>query len=194
MKEDTIFFVSVDGSKAKHAIAIVEGGRDGEDRYFGEIEASSALSKRSRSIRMASSKTRANTETISSCPCSISWQGKARQDVCCLTAPSWQGGRCAPPLHPPGPGAYSALNLAAPSNRITGRPLAELVDVRPRRHRKPGGTSRRSITARAGASELLHVPHGQPCADWMRGLVEDGSRPGETPSTRHHRVRYTLCI
>lgn len=23
------------------------------------------------------------------------------QDVCCSTAPSWQGGRCAPPLHPP---------------------------------------------------------------------------------------------
>ena len=39
MTEDNVFYVGVDVSKAKHAIAIAEGGRDGEVRYFGEIEA-----------------------------------------------------------------------------------------------------------------------------------------------------------
>ena len=32
------------------------------------------------------------------------------QDVFCSTKPSWQGGRCAPPLHPPGRGSVGALN------------------------------------------------------------------------------------
>jgi len=46
MKEDNIFFVGVDVSKSKHAIAIAEDGRDGEIRYFGEIEASPASVER----------------------------------------------------------------------------------------------------------------------------------------------------
>jgi len=33
------------------------------------------------------------------------------QDVFCSTKPSWQGDRCAPPLHPPGHGSHRALNL-----------------------------------------------------------------------------------
>ena len=32
------------------------------------------------------------------------------QDVFCSTKPSWQGDRCAPPLHPPGRGSVRALN------------------------------------------------------------------------------------
>ena len=32
------------------------------------------------------------------------------QDVFCSTKPSWQGGRCAPPLHPPSRGSFRALN------------------------------------------------------------------------------------
>lgn len=39
MTEDNPFYVGVDVSKAKHARAAGEGGRDGEVRYIGEIEA-----------------------------------------------------------------------------------------------------------------------------------------------------------
>lgn len=46
MAEDRAFYVGVDVSKAKHAIAIAEGGREGEVRYFGEIEATPAAVER----------------------------------------------------------------------------------------------------------------------------------------------------
>ena len=46
MKEDSVFYVGVDVSKAKHTIAIAEGGRHGEVRYFGEIEATPAAVER----------------------------------------------------------------------------------------------------------------------------------------------------
>jgi hypothetical protein len=36
MEQDNVFYVGVDVSKAKHAVAIAEGGRGGEVRYFGE--------------------------------------------------------------------------------------------------------------------------------------------------------------
>ncbi len=36
MTEENVFYVGVDVSKAKHAIAIAEGGRNGEVRYFGD--------------------------------------------------------------------------------------------------------------------------------------------------------------
>ncbi|MER8710438.1 hypothetical protein NKH49_33985 [Mesorhizobium sp. M1088] len=35
MEQDNIFYVGIDVSKAKHAVAIAEGGRGGEVRYFG---------------------------------------------------------------------------------------------------------------------------------------------------------------
>jgi transposase len=46
MKQDNVFYVCVDVSKAKHAIAIAEAGREGEVRYFGEIEATEAAVER----------------------------------------------------------------------------------------------------------------------------------------------------
>lgn len=46
MKQDNVFYVGVDVSKAKYAIAIAEGGRNGEVRYFGEIEATPAAVER----------------------------------------------------------------------------------------------------------------------------------------------------
>ena len=46
MKQDSVFYVGVDVSKAKHAIAVAEGGRNGEVRYFGEIEARPAAVER----------------------------------------------------------------------------------------------------------------------------------------------------
>jgi hypothetical protein len=46
MTVDSVFYVGVDASKAKHAIAIAEGGRNGEVRYFGEIEATPAAVER----------------------------------------------------------------------------------------------------------------------------------------------------
>ncbi|TIR15463.1 MAG: IS110 family transposase [Mesorhizobium sp.] len=46
MKQDNVFYVGVDVSKAKHAIAIAEGSREGEVRYFGEIEATDAAVER----------------------------------------------------------------------------------------------------------------------------------------------------
>lgn len=46
MAEDNVFYVGVDVSKAKHAIAIAGGGRAGEVRYFGEIETAPAAVER----------------------------------------------------------------------------------------------------------------------------------------------------
>ncbi|TPK88641.1 MULTISPECIES: IS110 family transposase [unclassified Mesorhizobium] len=46
MTEDNVFYVGVDVSKAKHAIAIAEGGREGEVHFFGEIEATPAAVER----------------------------------------------------------------------------------------------------------------------------------------------------
>ena len=39
-------FVGIDVAKLKNAIAIAEFGRDGEVRYFGEVEASDASMRR----------------------------------------------------------------------------------------------------------------------------------------------------
>lgn len=39
MEDHSEVFVGIDASKARHAIAIAQGGRSGEVRYFGEIEA-----------------------------------------------------------------------------------------------------------------------------------------------------------
>lgn len=49
---------------------------------------------------------------------------KAERKMCGVVPQSWQGGRCAPPLHPPGRGPTSALNLVVPSDRIADPPLA----------------------------------------------------------------------
>ena len=44
----------------------------------------------------------------------------------CSTKPSWQGGRCAPPLHPPSRGSFGALNpiqsqkIVSPINHSAG--------------------------------------------------------------------------
>ena len=46
IKQDGVFYVGVDVSKAKHAVAIAEGGSNGEVRYFGEIEARPAAVER----------------------------------------------------------------------------------------------------------------------------------------------------
>lgn len=39
MGGDSIVYVGVDVAKEKHAVAVAEGGRFGEVRYLGEIEA-----------------------------------------------------------------------------------------------------------------------------------------------------------
>jgi transposase len=41
MAKYKLAFVAFDSAKAKHAVAVAEDGRDGEVRYFGEIENSS---------------------------------------------------------------------------------------------------------------------------------------------------------
>ncbi|MBP1876684.1 transposase [Ensifer adhaerens] len=56
MTEDSVFYVGVDVSKAKHAIAIAESGRNGEVRCFGEIEATPAAVERF--VRKLESKSR----------------------------------------------------------------------------------------------------------------------------------------
>ena len=45
-REDHVVYVGVDVAKAKHAIAIAEGGRGGEVRYLGEVEATLAAVER----------------------------------------------------------------------------------------------------------------------------------------------------
>lgn len=37
MEEHSIVFVGLDVSKDRHAVAVAEGGRDGDVRYLGEI-------------------------------------------------------------------------------------------------------------------------------------------------------------
>ena len=46
MQQDNVIFVGVDAAKAKHAIAIAEGGRNGEVRYYGEIDTTSSAVER----------------------------------------------------------------------------------------------------------------------------------------------------
>jgi transposase len=46
MTEYSEVFVALDTSKTKHAVAVAEGGRDGEIRYLGEIESSPAAVER----------------------------------------------------------------------------------------------------------------------------------------------------
>jgi hypothetical protein len=40
MGEDTEVFVGIDVAKLRNAVAIADHGRDGEVRYFGEVDAS----------------------------------------------------------------------------------------------------------------------------------------------------------
>ena len=40
MGEHTEAFVGIDAAKARNAIAVAEGGRGGEVRYLGEVDAS----------------------------------------------------------------------------------------------------------------------------------------------------------
>jgi transposase len=40
MAEVSAVFVGIDAAKMKHAVAVAEPGRNGEVRYFGEIDAS----------------------------------------------------------------------------------------------------------------------------------------------------------
>jgi len=42
MGEDSEVFVGIDTSKLRHAVAIAQGGRGGEVRFLGEIEATDA--------------------------------------------------------------------------------------------------------------------------------------------------------
>ena len=44
--------------------------------------------------------------------------------MCCMTAPSWQGRRCALPLHPSRLSAFQASSHHAPSERIAVQSLA----------------------------------------------------------------------
>ncbi len=40
MEEDTRIFVGIDVAKLRNAVAVAEPGRDGEVRYYGEVDAS----------------------------------------------------------------------------------------------------------------------------------------------------------
>lgn len=40
MEHPTEVFIGIDVAKARNAIAIADGGRDGEVRFFGEVDAS----------------------------------------------------------------------------------------------------------------------------------------------------------
>jgi hypothetical protein len=46
MRDDSVIYVGVDVAKEKHAVAVAEGGRSGEVRYLGEIEATPAAVER----------------------------------------------------------------------------------------------------------------------------------------------------
>ncbi len=46
MKKYSEAFVGIDTAKKRHAVAIADAGRDGEIRYFGEIDSSPATVER----------------------------------------------------------------------------------------------------------------------------------------------------
>src|SRR6201746_1411222 len=46
MEQNTEDFIGIDTSKLKNAVAIAEGGRDGEVRYLGEIETTDAATRK----------------------------------------------------------------------------------------------------------------------------------------------------
>ena len=46
MDHHSVAYVGFDTSKTKHAVAVAEGGREGEVRYLGEIEAAPAAVER----------------------------------------------------------------------------------------------------------------------------------------------------
>ena len=46
MDHHSVAYVGFDTSKTKHAVAVAEGGREGEVRYLGEIEATPAAVER----------------------------------------------------------------------------------------------------------------------------------------------------
>src|SRR3979411_2605365 len=46
MEHNSEAFIGIDTSKLKNAIAIAEGGRDGEVRYLGEIETTDAATRK----------------------------------------------------------------------------------------------------------------------------------------------------
>ena len=46
MDQHSVAYVGFDTSKTKHAVAVAEGGREGEVRYLGEIEAAPAAVER----------------------------------------------------------------------------------------------------------------------------------------------------
>lgn len=46
MDKHSVVYVGVDAAKAKHAVALAEGGRNGEVRYLGEIDTSPAAIER----------------------------------------------------------------------------------------------------------------------------------------------------
>ena len=46
MDYQSVAYIGFDTSKTKHAVAVAEGGREGEVRYLGEIEAAPAAVER----------------------------------------------------------------------------------------------------------------------------------------------------
>ncbi|MBV2149753.1 hypothetical protein KRZ98_15955 [Sphingobium sp. AS12] len=48
MEHPTEVFIGIDVAKARNAIAIADGGRDGEVRFFGEVDASLDAMRRRR--------------------------------------------------------------------------------------------------------------------------------------------------
>ena len=89
-----------------------------------------------------------------------------QQYVFCSTKPSWQGGRCAPPLHPPGRGSVRALN---PSRAIrTYRRSITRGRLRsPCTHRHGGVPSPKTPAHSMEATSWRRFHRDQPSADWM---------------------------
>ena len=88
MGEDSIVYVGVDVSKNKHAIAVAEGGRTGEVRYFGEIETTPASVERL--VRKLEKEVRAPARLLRS--------GPRRAMACIGRSPLW--GTSARSSHP----------------------------------------------------------------------------------------------
>src|SRR4051794_36078254 len=61
MAETTEAFVGIDVAKLRNAVAVADAGRDGEVRFYGEVDASPE------SMRRLAAKLRANTSGCTSC-------------------------------------------------------------------------------------------------------------------------------
>lgn len=85
----------------------------------------------------------------------------------CNTPQSWQGDRCAPPLHPPRSGAPSASNLIAPQKRPPFHPFRRRRSCPSRNPPRPSASpldhDQEETSLSPGPHDQRRMPPLEPC-------------------------------